>query len=72
MKAIYSDVLRMKVHVFLEPLLETGCKHMARKVGAGTSSKYKRYAIINQLIQDGYPLDRLSRKFAAFYKSLKK
>lgn len=66
-KPNFSDVLRMDYKVFLEPLLATGCDHMAGKVGCGTRSKYIRYAVIRALIQDGYPLSEVSGKFNSFY-----
>lgn len=62
----YSDILRQDYKGFMEPVLLTGCNHQAEKLGI-TRSKYIRYAVINQLIKDGFPLMRLTNKFNAFY-----
>jgi hypothetical protein len=65
-----SDKLRRDYRVYLEPLLATACGHQAGKCGARTMSKYIRYSVIRALIQDGYPLDKMSNKFNAFYKGV--
>ena len=65
----YSDVLRQDYKGFMEPILLTGCNHQAEKLGI-TRSKYIRYAVINQLIKDGFPLKNISCKFNAFYRGI--
>ena len=65
-----SDLLRMDYKVFLEPVLSRACDLMAAKIGCRTRSKYMRYAIIRALIQDGYPLNKVSKKFAKLIVSL--
>ena len=62
----YSDLSRQEYKGFLEPILLTGCNHQAEKLKI-TRSKYIRYAVINQLIKDGFPLKNISCKFNAFY-----
>jgi hypothetical protein len=63
--------LRYEIKLFLEKLLITACNHQAKKLGI-TRSKYGRYAIINQLLRDGYPLKEFSDKFDDFDKLLKR
>jgi len=41
-------------------------RHQGNKLGI-TRSKYIRYAVIRALIQDGYPLDKITDKFQKFY-----
>lgn len=65
-----SDVIREGYKGYMEPLLLQACEHQAKKCGARTRSKYIRYAVIRALILDGYPLNKLSKKFGAFYKSM--
>lgn len=65
----YSDVLRQDYKGFMEPLLLTGCNHQASKLKI-TRSKYIRYAVINQLIRDGFPLNKISCKFNVFYRGM--
>lgn len=65
----YSDVLRQDYKGYMEPILLTGCDHQGSKLGI-TRSKYIRYAVINQLIKDGFPLKCKSNKFNAFYKGI--
>ena len=65
----YSDLLRMDYKGYMEPVLLTGCNHQAGKLKI-TRSKYIRYAVINQLIRDGFPLKNISCKFNAFYKGI--
>lgn len=65
----YSDVLRQDYKGYMEPILLTGCNHQANKLKI-TRSKYIRYAVINQLIKDGFPLKSISNKFNAFYKGI--
>lgn len=67
-KANFSDKIRVDFRVYLEPVLATASKHQASKTKCRTMSKYIRYAVINQLIQDGYPLKSITSKFNAFYK----
>ena len=69
MKAKWSDKIRVDYKGYMEPLLLTACEHQAEKCGAKTRSKYIRYAVIRALIEDGYPLDKLSSKFKPFYKN---
>jgi hypothetical protein len=64
-----SDKFREKIPFYCEPLLATGCAHQGEKIGI-TRSKYVRYAVINQLIKDGYPLNKLSSKFNKFYEAM--
>jgi hypothetical protein len=65
----YSDISRMDYKGYAEPILLTGCNHQASKLKI-TRSKYIRYAIINQLIRDGFPLKNISCKFNAFYRGM--
>ena len=51
----------------MEPILLTACEQQAKKCGARTRSKYIRYAVIRALIQDKYPLNKISSKFNKFY-----
>lgn len=66
MKANYSDIIRVKYQVYLEPVLATEASHYSKKVGSKTMSKYIRYAVIMQLLRDGCPLGSLSNKFNKF------
>jgi len=68
MKAKWSDKIRSDYKIYLEPVLATGCLHQGEKLKI-TRSKYIRYAVIRALIQDGYPLDKLSNKFKKFYEN---
>jgi len=68
MKAIFNDKIRIQYNGYMEPILLTACSHQAGKVGCRTRSKYIRYAVIRALISEGYPLNRLSKKFDKFYK----
>ena len=61
-----SDILRLDYNVYLEPVLATAAAGVAKDIGCMTRSKYIRYALINQLIRDGYPLKKVSNKFNAF------
>lgn len=61
-----SDKIRCDYKVYLEPILATGCEFQGNKLSI-TRSKYIRYAVIRALIQDGYPLNKLSKKFDKFY-----
>jgi len=70
MKIKNSDILRVNYKGYMEPVLLDACTHQAQKTKARTRSKYIRYAVIRSLIQDGYPLNRISHKFDAFYKSM--
>jgi hypothetical protein len=65
----YSDISRKDYKGYMEPILLTGCEHQANKLKI-TRSKYVRYAVINQLIKDGFPLNRVSSKFNAFYRGM--
>jgi hypothetical protein len=71
MKAKWSDKIRVDYKGYMEPLLLTACEHQATKCGAKTRSKYIRYAVIRSLIQDGYPLNKISKKFDKFYQPIK-
>lgn len=69
MKANISDKIRIQYNGYMEPLLLSGCNHIASKIkGCRTRSKYIRYAVIRCLIADGYPLNKISKKFDKFYK----
>jgi len=70
MKANFTYKFRTDFRVYLEPLLATACKHEANKTKCRTMSKYIRYAVINQLIKDGYPLKDITNKFNAFYRGV--
>lgn len=61
-----SDKVRFDYRVYFEPVLARACDHMAATIGCRTLSKYVRYATINQLIRDGYPLGDVSCKFDKF------
>ena len=65
----YSDISRQDYKGYMEPILLTGCNHQAEKLNI-TRSKYIRYAVINQLIHDGFPLKNISCKFNAFYRGI--
>ena len=67
MKLKFSDKLRVDYKGYMEPILLTACDHQAKKCGARTRSKYIRYAVIRALIQDKYPLNKISSKFNKFY-----
>ena len=64
-----SDILRKDYKGYMEPILLSACNHEANKLNI-TRSKYIRYAVINQLINDKYPLKAISNKFNAFYKGI--
>jgi len=66
MRLKWSDKLRCDYKIYLEPILANGCEHQGNKLGI-TRSKYIRYAVIRALIQDGYPLDKITDKFQKFY-----
>lgn len=66
MIAKFSDKIRVKYDAYAEPILLTACVHQGKELNI-SRSKYIRYAIINQLIKDEYPLDRMSSKFNKFY-----
>jgi len=70
MKCSFNDRIRVDYKGYMEPLLLTGCSHQAKKVGCKTRSKYIRYAVIRALIQDGYPLNKLSHKYDPFYRKI--
>jgi len=61
-----SDKLRCDYKIYLEPILSTGCQQQGIKLKI-TRSKYIRYAVIRALIEDGYPLNKISNKFDKFY-----
>ena len=63
---------RRRTNVFLEPLLLKAGSFMGDKIGAGSRSKYIRYALINQLIVDGYPLNSISDRYDPFYANINK
>lgn len=65
----YSDISRKDYKGYMEPVLITGCDHQSKKLKI-TRSKYIRYAVINQLIKDGFPLNKISNKFNAFYRGI--
>jgi len=65
----YSDLLRQDYKGYMEPILLTACNHQSEKLNI-TRSKYIRYAVINQVIRDGFPLNRITSKFNAFYKGM--
>ena len=69
MKAIYSDTFRECYKGYAEPLLLTAATHQGCKKKI-SRSKYIRYALINQLIRDGYPLQNITSKFNDFYKAI--
>jgi len=60
------DSIRLDYRVYLEPVLAQAARSRAGKVGCRTLSKYIRYAIINQVLRDGYPLETVSQKFKPF------
>ena len=66
MRLKWSDKLRCDYKIYLELILAIGCEHQGTKIGI-TRSKYIRYAVIRALIQDGYPLDKITDKFQKFY-----
>jgi len=70
MKIENNDLLRVDYKGYMEPILLTACKHQATKSNAKTRSKYIRWAVIRALIQDGYPLNKITNKFNMFYKSM--
>ena len=62
-----SDKIRVSYNGFMEPCLLKGCTHQGSKLKI-SRSKYIRYAVIKKLIEDGYPLNRISNKFNDFYR----
>lgn len=70
MKAIFSDKLRNNYKIFLEPILATAATHCGKKLNI-SRSKYIRYSLIRSLIEDKYPLNKITTKFDPFYKALK-
>ena len=68
-KPNHSDTFRQDYKGYMEPVLLSGCNFQAEKLKI-TRSKYIRYAVINQLIKDGFPLKSISNKFNAFYKGM--
>jgi hypothetical protein len=56
MKMNWSDKIRVRFQVFLEPLLFMASGHQAGKTALQTASKYIRAAVIEKLERDGYPL----------------
>jgi hypothetical protein len=68
-KAKYSDIFRESYKGYAEPILLTAATHQGSKRKI-SRSKYIRYALINQLIRDGYPLKDISSKFNGFYRAL--
>ena len=71
MKAKWSDKIRVLYNGYMEPILLTACEHQSEKIGSKTRSKYIRYAVIRALIEDGYPLKEVSKKFDKFYSEAK-
>lgn len=67
MKIKDNDSFRIDYKGYMEPVLLKACEHQAKQCGAKTRSKYIRYAVIRALIEDGYPLNRLTKKFDKFY-----
>ena len=65
-----DDKLRYEIKIFLEKILITACNHQAKKLNI-TRSKYIRYAVVEKLITDGYPLNEFTDKFNEFCKYLK-
>ena len=66
----FDTKLRYEIKLFLEKLLITACNHQGKKLGI-SRSKYIRYAVINQVLCDGYPLKEFTEKFDDFDKLLK-
>jgi len=66
MKIKQTDSLRCDYKIYLEPILATGCQYQGNRLQI-TRSKYVRYAVIRALIEDDYPLNKLSKKFDKFY-----
>jgi len=58
-----TNSLRKNYKIYLEPELADKALIMASKIKCRTRSKYIRYAVINQLIRDGF---KLSEKFKPF------
>lgn len=71
MIAKWSDKIRILYNGYMEPLLLTACEHQSEKIGSKTRSKYIRCAVIRALIEDGYPLNKISNKFDKFYSKVK-
>jgi hypothetical protein len=69
MKANFSDIIRIDYKGYMEPLLLTACTNQGQKLKI-SRSKYIRYAVINQLIKDKYPLKAISNKFNKFYRGI--
>jgi hypothetical protein len=73
MKAKLSDRICKDYRVYLEPVLTTACAYQATVVGVRTMSRYIRMAVVYMLKTDGYPLDKVTRKFLsvkAFHKGV--
>ena len=61
--------LRECYNGYMEPVLLKAAMHQGKKICI-TRSKYIRYAVINQLIADGYPLKEIvPLKYDLFYKN---
>ena len=70
-KANFTDLFRVQYKGYAEPLLLTAAEHQGKKLKKKISrSKYIRYAVINQLIRDGYPLKNITNKFNDFYRAI--
>ena len=62
MKLSYSDAIQVDYKAYAEPVLLTAMLHQAQKVGM-TRSQYIRDTMIRQVVKDGYPLGKVSKKF---------
>jgi hypothetical protein len=58
-----SNLIRSDYTVYIEPELATRSQEAAQKIGCRTRSKFIRYAVINQLVREGF---QLSDKFKPF------
>ncbi len=68
--AQYRDNIRKDYKIYLEPVLNTGCKTKGKEYEI-SKSEYARLCIIRCLILDGFPLSELTNKFNEYYKMLK-
>jgi hypothetical protein len=62
MKALFSDAIQIDYKAYAEPVLLTAMTHQAKKVGM-TRSQYIRDTMIKRVVNDGYPLGKVSNKF---------
>ncbi len=65
----YRDGNRKDYKIYLEPLLNTGCKAKGKEYNL-SKSEYGRLCVIRCLMLDGFPLNKMTEKFDEYYKML--